>query len=285
MNSIQKAHTENPKSLSAEISLMIRSHSLDHKMLVVVEGQSDKNFYKTFYKDENFDVYWSSKYSGCLSFDTLLNDLNEKYLQRYIIIKDADFDHLNGKKPVCRNLFLTDTHDIETMMFTDDFAKQTESDYDLQNVKDIIYCAISDIRHLSYIKWMNALRETKLNFDKSCHIGNCYNGSEQIDIETWLDKIYHHPANLNKQIIKSDEVKDFEKDKDIQESDALQLVNGHDFVSAIANKLHHCCNKNISKKEISKSMRRCYTIENYKTTSLCKEINKWLNHIGRPICC
>lgn len=285
MNSIQKAYTENPKSLSAEISLMIRSHSLDHKMLVVVEGQSDKDFYKTFYKSEDFDVYRSSKYSGCLLFETLLNDLNEKYLQRYIIIKDADFDHLNGKKPVCRNLFLTDTHDIETMMFTDDFVKQTESEHGLQNVKDIIYEAISDIRHLSYIKWINDLREIKLNFTASCHIGSCYKGYKQIDINTWLNQIYHHSTNSDKQVITSDEVKDFENDKEIQEADALQLVNGHDFVSAVTNKLRHCCKKNISKKEIGKSMRRCYTIENYKTTSLCKNVNKWLNDIGRPICC
>ena len=96
MNSIKDALGKCPHGVTAEIALILRSHFPDNKLLVVVEGASDKKVYSRFYDSSKFDVYCSTKYSGCLDLPDMLRALNAKYLSRLIAIKDADFDHLNG---------------------------------------------------------------------------------------------------------------------------------------------------------------------------------------------
>lgn len=49
MNSIQSALSANKGSRLAEIALMIRYHITDNKLLIVVEGSSDKEIYSCFY--------------------------------------------------------------------------------------------------------------------------------------------------------------------------------------------------------------------------------------------
>lgn len=61
MNSIQSALSANKGSRLAEIALMIRYHITDNKLLIVVEGSSDKEIYSCFYPKEKFEVYFKEK--------------------------------------------------------------------------------------------------------------------------------------------------------------------------------------------------------------------------------
>lgn len=277
MNSIQSALSANKGSRLAEIALMIRYHITDNKLLIVVEGSSDKEIYSCFYPKEKFEVYFSEKYPGCLGLADMSKRLNLKYSERFITIKDADFDRLDG---VCYkdipNMFLTDTHDIETMMLTDRFVKQLECDFTVSDVKDKIDVAINEISHLSYIKWMNHKFNSKLNFKNCCKVGSCYNGTECVSIVQWLGKINAHPTNAGKKHFTERDIIDFEQKNLISSDDVLQLVCGHDMVDAIMQKIHTYCQKNISKQSVSNMMKRCFTVEYYKKTILCDNINRWL---------
>lgn len=279
MNSIQSALFSNPSSRLAEISLLIRAHYADNKLLIVVEGESDKDIYSCFYPEKRYEVYFSKKYSGCLDLVEMSRELNSKYPNRYIIIKDADFDHLNGiSYSDIPNMFLTDTHDIETMMLTESFTKQIECDFSIAESSKMINDAINEISHLSYIKWLNNISGTKLNINDCCKVGNCYDGTANVSIAQWLIKINSHPANISKKHFCEADIIDFEKNNFIMSKSSLQLICGHDMVDAIERKIHACCRKNVGKKNIEKTLKKCFTKNEYEKTKLYSYIKLWLSH-------
>ena len=279
MNSIQKALVLNPSGRSAEIALLIRAHYADGKLLIVVEGSSDKDIYSRFYPKEKYHVHFSAKYSGCLGLAGMLRGLNKKYSNKLIAIKDADFDHLNGVNyPDIPNMFLTDTHDIETMMLTDGFIRQMERDYSVEDGWGKVNTAINDIRHLSYIKWMNDKTGAKLNFKDTCKVGSCYDGMSCTDISQWLSKIYARSANTGKINFSEKDVNEFERNNPIAKDEIRKLVCGHDMVDAIVHKIHACCRKNVKAQNIANSLKDSFTEDYYNKTALYKSINTWLSH-------
>lgn len=277
MNSIQSALISNPESITAEIALLIMANSKAGKLLIVVEGWSDKDVYSRFYSEENFQVHNSTSFPGCQGLVEMTRKLNIKYLKRFIVIKDADFNHLDGiSYSDIPNLFLTDTHDIETMMLTDGLMKQIELDYNITEIKDKVNNAANEIKHLSYIKWMNEKLNTGLNFKKSCKIGSCYDGNKCVSIEQWLNKINSYSANVDKKHFTEKDILEFEDHYIISSDKIFQLVCGHDIVDAITQKIRFCCKKNVSKQYVANVMRKCFTEEFYKKTILCNSINSWL---------
>lgn len=278
MNSIEVALGSCPQSVTAEVALVLRSHFHDSKRLVVVEGPTDKEIFTRFYGAEKFDVYCSAKFPGCISLPDVLKALNGKYLKRLIAIKDADFDHLKGVKyEDIPNLFLTDTHDLETMMLTEDFYRLLETSLGVSDAKRLVICAIDDIVHLGYIKFLNDVGGLKLVFKKCCRVGNCYDGNGCVDIEDWLANIYSHTKNSGKRRVTTHDVELFESNVGISEGNMLQLTNGHDMVVAVANKVKATCKRNCSKEAIASILKQSYTYASYSKTSLCAAVDSWLS--------
>ena len=278
MNSIEAALGGCPHSLTAEIALMLRSHYRDGKLLIVVEGPTDKEIYGRFYDSHDFDVYRSTKHAGCINLPDMLRALNTRYSERLIAIKDADFDHVDGMRyDDLPNLFLTDSHDLETMMLTKAFSQQLEIFLGVEKAEELIRDSIKDIIHLSYIKWMNKVKGAKLEFKKSCRVGSCYNGMRCVDIATWLGKIYSSVKNSGKPRFSVNDVEKFEEDKKVDETGMLLLANGHDIVAAITNKANARYKKNVSADKIADILSKSYTNKDYSETSLCSSISSWIS--------
>ncbi len=281
MNSIQNALGANPKGQEAEISLLIKAHYPDGKLLVLVEGRSDREIYSRFYPEEKCDIYFSVKYSGCLGLADVLRSLNKKYSGRLIVIKDADFDHLdNITYPDLPNLFLTDTHDIETMMLTEHYKAQLKEEFNVDGIDEKIKDALNDIIHLSYLKWMNHVECRKINFRDSCNLGSCYNGRNVVSVDKWLNKINTYEKNENKDLFNKEEVCSFESGHSISMDETLQLTCGHDMVDAITLKIHACCRKNVSKRRVGQMLKDNFTEEDYQRTKLYGSIDLWLSSNG-----
>ena len=108
-----------PASKVKEISMMLSTDENKEKNMVLVEGPDDKTFY-AYYVSENDVVFNVLK--GCYYMPTILALVNKdtSLRDRVIGIKDADFDRVTGKTYSQPNLFLTDTHDWETMTLTEE---------------------------------------------------------------------------------------------------------------------------------------------------------------------
>lgn len=281
MNSILSACTSRYDSLEAEIVQMIRAHRRDHKKLILVEGDSDKIVFQNFYERNQFDVYSSERFAGCIHFVTLVQHINEYYEKDFIVIKDADFDHLNFKTyDHYENLFLTDTHDLETLMLVNGLYQRMNLDLKINDGEKIMSDAIHEILNLSYLKWMNNKYDCRLNFNDSCHVGNCYSGLNEVSIDECLTKIGKCPKNIGKREFKNEEVEKFKEDHPLAESEMLQITNGHDMINAFVIKFKKEHRKNLSKKCVEKLLRDNFSMEDYKATQLYNNISGWLNRLS-----
>lgn len=278
MNSILKACDSECASLEAEIVQMIRAHRIDHKKLILVEGDSDQFVFQKLYDKELFDVYGSRRFAGCLHFETLVGNINEYYMKDFIVIKDADFDHLNLKTyDSYPNLFLTDTHDLETLMLVDGVYEKLNLDFGIEDGKRIMSDAIREILNLSYLKWMNNIYNIKLNFKDSCRVGSCYSGKNEVSVTECLKRINECPKNDSKKIFCDHEVEQFKTDHPISDAEILQITNGHDMINASVIKFKRIYKKNISRKDIEGLIQDNFSIEDYRKTLLYSKILNWFD--------
>lgn len=277
MNSIREAVDRNPVSLISEVVLMIRSHYIDGIILIVVEGPSDKDIYQEFYDSAKFHVYACPEFSGCIGLENMLREINKRYSKKILVIKDADFDHLNNKTyQDLPNFFLTDSHDLETMMISNDFLKRVEIEWQINDPEQLLVEVMEDIIHLSYLKWLNDIHNHKLVFRKKGKAGSCYHACGCIAIQDWLDSLYSDPDNSTKVIISEKDMLRFESLHPVAKSDYLKLTNGHDLVSALSIKFQKLTCRNISKKVVSRIMKDCFSLSSYQRTKLSANIATWV---------
>jgi hypothetical protein len=280
MNSIQNSLSKNTNSAVAEVASMIRSHSKDHKILIVVEGPSDCKVFRKMYDANDFDVYNSIHYTGCLHFKDILDGCNKKYKSRFLIIKDADFDNLNqihyDKYP---NLFLTDTHDLETLMLNYSFVPNNFNPICPFNNKNFVLSVMGDIIHLSVIKWYNEIYKLNLNFKNTCKVGRCYKGNCSITISDWLNAIAQEPQNSMKKIPTENDILTFEHSPKNCVQNYMQITNGHDLIDGMTIKHHYNINENLKKDSVYQEIENNFDENFYMNTTLCFNINKWLIQI------
>ncbi|WP_455586679.1 DUF4435 domain-containing protein [Bacteroides sp.] len=267
MNSILQSLQ--PSSVVAGVVQMLRSPKLCNKILVIVEGEDDKKLYSCFFREDTAYLY---SLGGCLQMEAVLSGCNPVYELRYIILKDADFDHLNRIVYAYPNLFLTDTHDAETMMLNEDCMKKLCYEHLCLDFPSFESDIFRDLAPLSYIKWYSSANCLKINFD-IIKISNLYNGTNPIDLSFCIQTIYSNAANVAKaRIVEQDILEFMEAHADI---DPLLLSNGHDICECIAIKLKSMGSGNVSRNEIPRSLRLMYSMELFKQTSMYEQIVNW----------
>ncbi len=117
-NTVTTSIENKPLSKVTEIKMMLSTEANKNKRIMLVEGADDKKFYGFFIDDANIEInvldscYYMPDILSLSNADSALKD-------KVIGIKDADFDHITGKTYAMNNLFMTDTHDWETMVITE----------------------------------------------------------------------------------------------------------------------------------------------------------------------
>ena len=278
-NSIAEGIKDKPESLEAEFALVIRSESRSKKLIIFVEGKSDEQVYSRLF-GESCHAYSSNRWPGMLRLESATISLNKKYSTRFITIKDADFDHLEGKTYDIPNFFVTDTHDLETMMATRTFLRTLSSKYNITAAHPFVCQAVKDIIHLSYLKWMNAKEDRKIPFGKgSCKVGTLYDGRTAVPINDWLATI---AGRLPKcvgggcvaHLPTREEVSTFEQTHPVKHH-ILQLTNGHDLIDALVERVKSATKKNVRTDDIWELLSGSYSFTDFSCTALYQAISRW----------
>lgn len=267
MNSIQAfldSHSENKVS---EVRLVLNHGQTGRRILVLVEGADDEAFYQAYLNTQKVFVY---ALNGCEHFNRILTELNPHYPGRFLVIKDADFDHLNGITYTYPNLLLTDQHDYEMMMMTPDRVKKVAKEYgiDDENAARIYEKIVNNISNFSYIKWYNSKRNegTKgINF-KSAKAVNYYGKSieEAVNLlrpsqnpEVILDPVAIESLKLANEHI-----------------DRRQLINGHDFCELIPKAIKDIKRQNIRNKDIPSKLISYFSTSDFLHTHLAASLER-----------
>lgn len=212
--------------------------------ILLVEGQND---YILFNRLINKDTIKIIQGHGKDKVKEVLAILKERNFDKIIGIVDSDFDNILGETDNIKNLFKTDDHDLEIMMFkTDAFSKllDTTCDFDKinnlkreQDIKDIILGLIED---LGKLKLINVKEKLGVKFKPKESNGNILKYEKFIDFkemiflgEDLLMKTINEYSDNRTKVFEMEKLKqEYEKIKD-NTYNIYDLVNGHDLSNVI----------------------------------------------------
>ncbi len=258
--------------------LQLNSEIAIDKVIVLVEGSTDNNFYTKFFNKNAF--LYKSEY-GCGHFRDILKTLSKRYGNRFIVIKDADFDLVNTiDYSMYPNLFLTDYHDIEIMcaFFNNEAEKFITTKMLNVFAQGLFNNVLEDIINISFIKWFNNITENKIGCNE---LIGCYKANVKISLEECLNKQQlKHGTSFSK-----DDVEKFISNNSFV--DKRMITNGHDFCNALGKIItekrikiskaeKHLFNKvGISGKDIQNELESAFSNSDFSNTNLYKAISKW----------
>ena len=265
-----------------ELSLDITHPNSQGLNFIFVEGDSDIKFFRKFFdlgkcKVENIPG-GKNKLEECV-------DILVKRYRLILGIRDADFIHLNNLGYGNQNMFLTDFHDIEMTMVSNEiilnavffeFTNLPQNQY--LNLRDNI---IKTIEMVSYLKWLNDRENLELKFEPGFNdlvlFTNLY-----IDFDTYFGRVLKKSPNAR--ITDINLIKNKLEDLKKLNPDMLQLTNGHDFLKTFVNYLKNVIGvNNLSSEIIASVLRISYNLEQFKKTSLYVHLKEWSNINGTRI--
>jgi hypothetical protein len=243
-------------------------------IFILLEGDSDVRFYRKVFRQNTCAI--EEVPSGKVQLEAILRELNTVF-KLIFGIRDADFLILEGNKSPLSNLFLTDYHDLEMMLFNSEtaFSAVIHEFVPIKNQEkhpDLKAKFLNALKFLSYLRWHNEINNGELNF-KGLNLGDIFDVKHfTIDRTLLLGKIQHLSPKIKVDIdVISVEIEAMKKEN----HDALQLTNGHDLMKIMATYLSSFNKKGISDKDVETLLRIAFPAEDFKNTQLYKDTYDW----------
>lgn len=250
----------------ADVKALFDTHVNDGKIVLVVEGPDDKEVYEGLTNSSSVCIY---VVCNCEKHFVILDALNDRYGDRLLAIKDADFDRLEGKHYSYSNLVLTDTHDMEGMIVESSLSSLQGEDAELcQDIK--LADIYSELEDISYLKWFNHCNHCGINFSKT---------TLDLNVESYFNTCV---SNTNNTV--SVDLSDVQAFKHAHQGvDKKELCNGHDIFDRIYVRAHTAKVSNFAKKPFFRRLRMAYPKEQFLKTSLFKDIKAWETATGNTV--
>lgn len=278
-----------PRDDICEAKLIIAGSQSTGKFTVLVEGIDDVKVYERFFARNKAGVYQTY---GCAKLVKLVDELNRRHLENFFIgIKDADYDVLNHVSYPYPNLFLTDKHDLETMMVSEEALEDIMKEYlryeDMRRdrkglkVQSFLQEAARRLRFLSFFRWYNEMSGCKLSFGK-LRLSTMMQEEPRLDYACCIRFV----TRLNPDASSIPTVRmlaDFEKSHS-RNMDVFHLLRGHDLCEMVSLLLkshpYAYARSNVSTDKIEASLRLAYSGERFRQTQLYQSIASWLESHG-----
>ncbi len=277
-----------PDGIANSIILTRQHPGYEFLSFLIVEGDTDRTFYKTFVDKDKCQINSVGNKSTALQ---VLSILENEEIPGVLVIVDADFDVLDGKLLASQNVLLTDTHDLETMIIKSPALEKVLGELGSEekiaritrdNGKDIRAILLACSIPIGYLRWISlreglSLKFEGLNFSKFIDamiltinppelIRAVKNNSQGLNITDPQFK-----ASL--QALKNDA------------HDYWYVCCGHDLVHILSIGLHKAIgthNNNDCKPEIiERSLRLAFERSHFRKTQLYTSIQQW-EQLNRP---
>jgi len=244
---------------------------------VLVEGESDIRLFRKFFNLDNCKV--ENIPGGKFKLEECVKELITKY-PLLIGLRDADFLHLEGTTYTEPNMFLTDLHDMEMILVSEDdvfsaliFEHTAISKDKHVEVRNNIITAIKQVGHL---RFLNEKENIEYNFDPT--FKDLISFSKLgIDFSQYFMRILSKSPKAKIKDLKIVEGKI--NALNVFGFDNLQLTNGHDFIKALTQFLKESSGATIGDDNITSSLRMSYTTEHFMKTKLYSDTKDWADKI------
>ena len=223
------------------------------------------------------------QYSTVAKVVERLNERTE-FNDRVIGIKDADFDHILRKDHRIPNLFVTDSHDIEMTLISNDFENGIYAECGIHNYSNILIKVAEEIKTVSFIRLYNQIKVDEdeeldgINFD-GLVMNSIYDGINPVDLGLCLNHI-KAKGNQDKSW--------FPEETDITNMirsctgiNLKQLTRGHDLMYGLLVKIKALTGRDkMGYKDLCLAFRFHLRQDAFMKTQLYTDINSYISQKG-----
>lgn len=249
---------------------------------VIVESEDDYNVYSTFMDSASTVVKTSDDTDGRRSYanvELIVTEIKSMAPLTHIIgIRDADYTKYEVPTHVFpANIFVTDRRDLEMMMLSAESVKQAliewASAYETAFEKCVPIC-----RHFGYLRIYNSLNGLYVSFHENLNTGKFWDYKTHELVANWeQDSTSRFVSSADKAC----SAKDFSKFvaiHSLDKEDFYDICRGHDLLPLLSKALirEHI----YSEGNIMLTMRKAYSINDFKTTRLYSSIKVWQESEG-----
>lgn len=241
---------------------------------VLLEGDSDIRLFRKLFNLDKCKV--ETIPGGKFKLEDCVGELVNVY-PLIIGIRDADFIHLGNQPYSKANLFLTDLHDMEMMLISEDevFSALIFEYTPLMKDKhsEVRNNIMISIEQIGLLKWLNEKENLEFKFDAGFQDMISFVNLE-IDFAQYFSRVLS--KSLNAKLTDISTVQ--QKLKTLKEinPDSFQLCNGHDFMKALSQFIREAGKgRTLGDEKISSSFRMIYTLAHFKKTKLFNQTKSW----------
>jgi len=268
---------------AADIANEIRmTRPLHQGAFLVVEGDTDARFYKRLVDAEKCLVTPAHNKENVIQVLTILEGDNFAGL---LAIVDADFDLLEGKIFTYWNIFLTDTHDLETMVLKSPAleklllemgSESKQENFRKKRGKEVREVLLEEGLHLGYLRWVSLQHNHALKFEGL----NYRNFTDTITLAVGQPELIKTVKNHSQKPQLSDQEiqQQIEAIRD-ETHDAWLVCCGHDLIGILSVGLHKALGSRnwgeIETEIIERNLRLAYESAWFRATKLHTSIKEW----------
>ena len=265
-----------------DIANTVRMTRTLHKWaFLIVEGDTDARVYKRFVDETDCKVIPAHNKDNAVD---VLKILENESLEGILVIVDADFWHLEGIKTNSENLFLTDTHDLETMIISNtEVLEKVLSEFGSTNKMNqlrhpVIHLVLEATLPIGLYRWIasSSMDNLPLKF-------------RDLPFENFLE-IPKLKVNINKLLVEVkansgnpeiDEASIKNKIKSLKKGnhDPWQVCSGHDIVQILAIGFRFVFGNRktgtLTAEVLEGMLRVAYEYPHFRLTQLYQSIENW----------
>lgn len=272
-----------PDSIASSIRM---ERSQFHGSFLIVEGGTDAKIYSNFIENEECQIEIAFSKDNAVK---IIEVLNENKFEGALAVIDADFDIVDTKNYPHENLFLTDFHDIEGLIFASPALEKILSEFgSKQKIRKIEDAHKKSIRKIiiEIGAFIGYLLKISIDENLGLHFGD---EDRKLDFSKFISK-EDLSFDLNKfiTVIKNNSEKFTLNNIQIiekinllaeQNLDLLHIVRGKDLTEILCIGLRKVVGTNnpihVNSDIIIKSIRVAYDFRFFASTKLYSDIKDW----------
>ncbi len=281
-----------PESISSELQLL-REDVGFKGVFLFVEGETDYALFSNFINNSNCQIRRLEGKEKVLKLIEIMTKVGDGLC---LAIVDADFWYIEKKQPPFENVFVTDTHDIETQIFMSPaLEKVCRELFPSGETKSIIEKLPSIRSHIMNVASKLAIIRLASHKHKLCVC--FYIDKDNSEVINWAPAINIRSFTVDfEQLLKIVSGGDYSlilrirppvNECNKSKYDLRELCNGHDVVFVTL--LYLKCNgkkkecESLSTKNLEKMLRLAYDADYFRETNLYKNLLAWQRTLGMEI--
>lgn len=254
--------------------------SLHSGAILIVEGDKDRRVYERFIDNTSCKLIYA--YGKTNALDAI--DILEKGTFRgCLAIIDSDFFRVDGIKPNTPNIVLTDTHDLETMLFSSGGLEKVLSEFgSAQKIgklnKPIRDFLLERAVPIGLLRWISSPTKDNLclSFKGLWYETFLDKTTLNLDMDKMIDEVV---ANSRPCTVKKDSIKPKIVTLNNGSHDPWQICSGHDLIEilffGLKNTFGNKKAKKLSPDVFDSMLRIAYDHSHFALTHLYSSIKAW----------